>query len=129
MHTHGLAERRAVGHLRELSEEAFISYSRGESTGINFAVANACRVAGFSPKIVHEATQIQTAISLVAAGMGVALVPSLHSRVKNRKVRFLALQGRSPSLDIGLAIVYNATSETEIGKTFRDFCLQLLEKA
>jgi DNA-binding transcriptional LysR family regulator len=124
---HRLSSRSSI-HLRELSNEAFISYSRGESTGINFAVANACRAAGFSPKIVHEATQIQAAVSLVAAGMGVALVPSLHSQLKNRKVRFLPLQGRSPSLEIGLATVYNSISETEIGKAFRDFCLRLLVK-
>jgi len=115
-------------HLRELSDEAFISYSRGESTGINFAVANACQIAGFSPKIVHEATQIQAAISLVAAGMGVALVPSLHSQMKNRHVRFLAIRGRSPALEIGLATIYNSITETDIGKAFREFCLRLLEK-
>lgn len=124
---HRLAARPSI-HLRELSGEAFISYSRGESSGIHFAVANACQAAGFTPKIVHEATQIQAAISLVEAGMGVALVPALHSRMKHKKVRFLALQGRSPSLEIGLAMVYNSISETEIGKAFRNFCLKLLEQ-
>lgn len=119
--THRLARRPSI-RLRELSDDAFISYSREESTGISFAVSNACQASGFTPRIVHEATQIQAAISLVAAGMGVALVPSIHARMAIPKVRFLPLRGSSPSLEIGLALVFNPGSESDAGRAFRQSC-------
>lgn len=124
---HPLANRRAI-HLRELASEAFISYSRNDSSGIHFAVANSCHAAGFSPLIVHEATQIQAAVSLVAVGMGVALVPSLHARSRHDGVSFLELTGPSATFEIGLALVFRSMNETVLGRAFREFSIKLVGK-
>lgn len=40
-------------------------------------VLTACAAAGFTPAVAHEATEWDTGASLVAAGLGVALVPRL----------------------------------------------------
>lgn len=71
---HPLASRRSV-HLREAADESFISLKPG------YALRNIsdslCRQAGFEPKVAFEGEEITTARGLVAAGLGVALVPAL----------------------------------------------------
>lgn len=109
--------------LRELAKEPFISYSREESAGLHAAVAGACQSAGFLPRVVHETTQIQATISMVAAGLGVALVPSLHGRMPSEKVRFVDLIDQARLPDIGLSLVYNPENETSAVRHFRESSL------
>ena len=52
---------------------------------------------------MQEAIQIQTIISLVSAGMGVALVPESIISLKRRGVVYRRLRGARPVLEIGLA--------------------------
>ena len=61
--------------LARFGNEAFISFPRQAAPGLHDAVTGACSEAGFSQRVVQEAIQMQTIISLVSAGMGVALVP------------------------------------------------------
>ena len=35
---------------------------------------------GMSPRVAQEATQVQTVLSLMAGGLGLALVPSISAR-------------------------------------------------
>jgi len=111
--------------LAELADQPFVSYSREEATGLHFAVANACQSAGFLPRVVHETTQIQATISLVASGLGVALVPSLHGRTPIDNVRFLPLANRPLEPEIGLSLVFNPDNETTIARHFRESTLRL----
>jgi len=57
---------------------------------------------GGAPHIVQEAIQMQTIISLVSAGMGVALVPASLRNLARTGVRYLDLAGDVPSLETGL---------------------------
>ena len=59
--------------------------------------------AGLSPNIGQEAIQMQTIVSLVSAGMGIALVPQSVSNLKRPGVDYRALQGPSPTVEVGLA--------------------------
>lgn len=58
------------------------------------------RAAG--PRIVQEAIQMQTIISLVSAEMGVALVPESLRNLARTGVRYVDLAGPAPSLESGL---------------------------
>ncbi|MGN6689671.1 MAG: LysR substrate-binding domain-containing protein [Sphingopyxis sp.] len=51
----------------------------------------ACRNAGFSPRIAQEAVQVQTILSLVQSGLGVALVPARMARFAPKGVRLTPL--------------------------------------
>ncbi len=62
----------AVGELRI---EDFIMYTAGSRSVVNDAVIRACRAAGFHPRIAHESAKTSTQLSLVAAGLGVAVLP------------------------------------------------------
>lgn len=109
--------------LAELAAEPFVSYSRDEAAGLHSAVAGACQSAGFLPRVVHETTQIQATISLVAAGLGVALVPALHRHVSNDQVRFLELTDCEHFPEIGLSLVYSPDNDTSVVRHFRESSL------
>jgi DNA-binding transcriptional LysR family regulator len=54
-------------------------------------VKRACGAAGFRPKVVAEATDFSVQLELVAAGIGVALVPRLAARGVPKGLRLLPL--------------------------------------
>jgi len=61
--------------LSQLSEETFVLFSEGYS--LRPIVMDACKQAGFTPKIGFEGEETDTIRGLVAAGMGVSLLPEM----------------------------------------------------
>jgi DNA-binding transcriptional LysR family regulator len=51
-------------------------YPRRAGTGIYWQVMELCTAAGFRPRVVKEVLESSTIIGLVAAGVGVAIVPA-----------------------------------------------------
>jgi len=109
--------------LAELSDAPFINYSFTESTMLHMAVVNACREAGFSPRIVQEAIQVQTLVALVESGLGVGLVPSVSERHKPDNARFLRILNPSPACMTGLALAYNPMALNRASQNFLDVLL------
>jgi DNA-binding transcriptional LysR family regulator len=70
---HRLAGRATV-RLAEIAEEPFISLRPTYS--IRQLIDDLCRQAGFKPKIAFEGEEVGTVRGLVAAGLGVALLPA-----------------------------------------------------
>jgi DNA-binding transcriptional LysR family regulator len=62
--------------LSDLKSEPFIMYPRQAGTGIYWQVLDLCTNAGFRPRVVREVLESSTMIGLVAAGVGVAIVPA-----------------------------------------------------
>ena len=89
--------------LARFRNEAFISFPRHAAPGLHDAVTGACSEAGFSQRVVQEAIQMQTIISLVSAGMGVALVPESLMSLRRPGVVYRKLRGgKRAALEIGL---------------------------
>lgn len=86
--THPLASTNAPCHVYKLAEESFIMTPRKVGSGYYDRIINICYRAGFSPNVTQEAHELQTVISLVAAGMGVALVPSSTKNIHIKGVVF-----------------------------------------
>ncbi|MFS0837610.1 LysR family transcriptional regulator [Paenibacillus sp. 1P03SA] len=74
---HALAGRKSI-RLEQLKEEPFVMF--GEQYSLRPIVMNACLKAGFVPKIEFEGEETDTIRGLVAAGMGVSLLPELALR-------------------------------------------------
>lgn len=64
--------------LGELADQPFILFK--SISVLNATVRMACQQAGFVPRVAQEAIQVQTILSLVHAGLGVALVPAKTAR-------------------------------------------------
>jgi len=78
--------------LRQLAREAFIFY-RPVGTGLNEVMTIACRAAGFSPHVGQEAPRVTSALSLVAVGLGVSLVPASLRHLNLNGVVYRPLSG------------------------------------
>jgi DNA-binding transcriptional LysR family regulator len=67
--------------LAALEAETFILYRRPLGPGLYDAIIAACQRAGYSPQIGQEAPRMLSTLSLVAAGLGVTLVPDSMRRL------------------------------------------------
>ena len=72
---HPLARRSSLS-LSQLKAEPFVMYPREAGTGIYWQVTDLCAHAGFRPRVAREVLEPSAIISLVAAGVGVAVVPA-----------------------------------------------------
>ncbi|WP_334071514.1 MULTISPECIES: LysR family transcriptional regulator [Paenibacillus] len=70
--------------LAELKEEPFIVLKKGQ--GFRKITIDLCKSAGFEPNVVFESNNIETVQSLVAAGMGITLVPRFIARAKRSEL-------------------------------------------
>ncbi len=77
--------------LAALATEAFVLYRRRVGLGLYDAILVACREAGFSPQVVQEAPRMTATLSLVAAGLGVSIVPSSMQRLRGDGIVYRAL--------------------------------------
>ncbi|MBP2340912.1 LysR family transcriptional regulator [Saccharothrix coeruleofusca] len=69
---HRLARRAGV-RVAELAEEEFVGLEHGY--GLRQITDDLCRAAGFTPRLAFEGQETETVRGLVAAGLGVALLP------------------------------------------------------
>jgi DNA-binding transcriptional LysR family regulator len=82
---------------------------------------------GGNARIVQEAIQMQTIISLVSAGMGIALVPASLRHLARTGVRYVDLRGERPSLESG--IVWRRGDITPTLERFLNVALEALGAA
>jgi DNA-binding transcriptional LysR family regulator len=89
--------------VRALANEPFIIFPRDQGSGFFDQIVSFCHRAGFSPKVVQEASQMQTILSLVASGLGVALIPSSVQSLHSSGVVYKSLRERAPKTGIAVA--------------------------
>ncbi len=92
---HALASGTQALALRRLTAETFIVYRRPSGPGLYDAILAACHAAGFSPRIGQEAPRIVATLNLVAAGLGVSIVPASLQRMQLDGIVYRALTGLS----------------------------------
>lgn len=96
---HSLAEQDEIG-LTELSEDGFILFR--EDFTLHDRIIGACQKAGYQPRIIYESAQWDLISNMVAAGLGVALLPETICReLRQEEVRILKLRERIP-WDLGM---------------------------
>jgi DNA-binding transcriptional LysR family regulator len=79
--------------LKTLAAETFIVYRRHSGPGLYDAILAACHTAGFSPSVGQEAPRIVSTLNLVAAGLGISLVPESLQRMHLDGVVFRPITG------------------------------------
>ena len=67
----------------------------------------ACAEAGFSPQVGQDAPRIVSTLNLVAAGLGITIVPASLSRLPLEGVTYRPLTGR-PAIKVPLNLAYRA---------------------
>jgi DNA-binding transcriptional LysR family regulator len=113
---HAAARTRGRVAMRDLAGEAFVMVPREIAPGLYDIVAGLAARAGFSLQITQEAIQMQTVVSLVSSGLGVAIVPASIANLGRRGVVYRELADAHPRLDLWLAWRRGA-----LGATAREF--------
>src|SRR6266581_3406409 len=92
---HPLASHERVA-VSLLAQEPFVLQSRQRGAGYYVKLMKLCLASGFSPNVVQEVTEMHTIVSLVAAGMGVSLVPLSTRNIRSQGVVYRDLKRRAP---------------------------------
>ena len=99
---HPLAKRARLP-LRTLADEPFVLYTRAFGPSVQDAIIGYCLAAGFAPRVVQEAADVQTIVSLVAAGLGVSLLIAPAPPIDPEAVVYRPVADDLPPWELALA--------------------------
>ena len=99
--SHPAAKQDSV-RIKTLAGEPFIVPSRQPGCDYSDATFQLLRDNDIAPRIAHEPRQMLTIVSLVASGLGVALVPASFSNLRLPGVTYRPKKGRSPTTDLAM---------------------------
>jgi LysR family transcriptional regulator, benzoate and cis,cis-muconate-responsive activator of ben and cat genes len=89
--------------IEQLEGEPFVAYGRRWAPLFYELWTGMCRRAGFTPNVIQETGEMSTALSLVAAGLGVAILPKGITSGHRRFVTVKLLDQMSVSSETGIA--------------------------
>jgi len=119
---HPLARRkRASLRMTDLAHENFIVFVRAAGTGIHDQLLAMCRHAGFEPRIAQEAGESSTMIGLVAAGLGVAVLPRSMRQVQVEGVAYVSID--TPDAASALYLAHRREDTSPLVKAFTKLVL------
>jgi len=100
--SHPLAARDEL-HMGEVADEAFVTQPRELAATLHDRLRTLAAEAGFQPRIVQQAQQINGLLALVAAGLGMALVPATMRAVHLAGVSYVPLADHEAHLLLAVA--------------------------
>ena len=112
--------------LRALATERYIMFRRDRNPGLYDEIIAVCRNAGFSLKTNHEVDSVSGGLALVAAGVGVALVPTAAADMPHEGVVFRKLEGRLPKMES--IVVYRRGVPSNVLAIFLDIVRSISKK-
>jgi DNA-binding transcriptional LysR family regulator len=95
---HALARRRQL-RLLDLRAEAFVMLRTDSSAHAQY-IQDCCVQAGFSPRLSQRVQELPAVLSLVAEGMGVALIPSSLQALFPGRIKVTPLGKDAPHADV-----------------------------
>lgn len=109
--SHPLARQKSVT-LSDLAREPFVLFPRTVGAGLHDAILRTCLEAGFSPRVVQETSQVTSIVNLVAAGLGISIVPATMQQLRAEGVHFVPIAGPAPKAEMQLIYRGEAASAT-----------------
>ena len=113
--THPQSSRAAI-RIRDLQEETFITPRQPSDIGFHANTLDACGEAGFKPKINSNGRDFTTIASMIAVGIGIALVPKSMDCFRLPGLRYVPLIDNDVTTD--LAVVYR---KSDVNPSVRAF--------
>lgn len=108
---HPLSCRRSVT-IGQLRDQPMITLAHG--SGLRVVVENACRDAGFTPRITAETGELGLLVELATEGLGVAVLP----RSAIGEADLTVLEITRPRLRRSTALAWNQAATTPAGRAF-----------
>lgn len=95
---HPLAQHPLPIQLLDLEPYDFVLYRRLAGQDLFDNILASCYQAGFSPNIVQEAPRLTSSLNLIAAGIGLSIVPEAIRDFWNNQIVYKTLQADSPCI-------------------------------
>src|SRR5690606_19450579 len=107
--------------LQQLKDEQFVLFREGYS--LRPIVWDACRRAGFTPRIAFESEETDTIRGLVAAGMGVSLLPEM-ALFQNGPMQPAKVAVINPEVTRTIGLIHRAEQKLPlVAKVFHKYLL------
>ncbi|MFE5319098.1 LysR family transcriptional regulator [Paenibacillus sp. NPDC056579] len=121
---HVLADQQSI-FLEQLKDEPFVMFS--EEYSLRNIVLEACAKAGFVPRIGFEGEETDTIRGLVAAGMGVSLLPEMAlteiSQLQPAKVRVI-----EPQVTRSVGLIHRSGEKLPlVAEVFQQYLLEFFD--
>ncbi|GAB6988636.1 LysR family transcriptional regulator [Paenibacillus pini] len=117
---HPLANEESIA-LNQLKEDKFVLFSKGYS--LRPIVWHACLEAGFTPKIAFEGEETDTIRGLVAAGMGVSILPEL-ALFQTNPLQPARVRISEPKVTRTIGLIHRSDDKLPlVAQAFRSFLL------
>lgn len=104
--------------LKNAPRLPLIIFPREAAPALHDAILSCFAAAGITPQIGQQALQMQTIVSLVSSGMGLALVPQSVSNLMRRGVEYRPLRDAVPHVETG--ICWRRDNQSPVLKGFLD---------
>ncbi|MEG1023093.1 MAG: LysR substrate-binding domain-containing protein [Flavobacterium sp.] len=108
--------------IMNLKDETFVFFNKDYAPHYHEVLLELCAFYGFTPKIIHEANNINSIVQLVKNGLGISIVPS--NIVKNNQdpeIGFIALKRVNLRTDV--SIITLKEDDSEITRSAVEFLL------
>lgn len=89
--------------LTDLRDQPFLVYTSVVGVTFQNVVFQHCRRAGFNPKIVQEVSHAMAIVAMVAAGLGVGVIPAWVTQVSYPRVVYRPLPELPAAADLAIA--------------------------
>ncbi|MBE9373674.1 LysR family transcriptional regulator [Saccharopolyspora sp. HNM0983] len=89
--------------LADLADEGFVTTPEAGGSALQQAAMRACVHAGFRPRVVQEVTDAFLILTLVSAGVGIALMATSIAEITPTGAVFVPLRGESTCMHHGIA--------------------------
>ncbi|WP_122315847.1 LysR family transcriptional regulator [Pseudomonas cichorii] len=103
-------------YMSALAAEPFVFFPRSYGSGLYAQILDLAREAGFSPLITQEAGEVMTIIGLVAAGLGVTVLPASYQRMRIEGVVYRTLL--DPAATSAVWLVQRKDEQSPMAKAF-----------
>jgi DNA-binding transcriptional LysR family regulator len=112
---HRLAARRRVP-VASLAFENYIFFPRRIAPRTYDMLVSFCRSVGVSLRVTQEPDHVQTALSLIAAGLGVSLFPASVQQLQRKGITYRRLSPPVPWID--MCVAYRKDTQSQAVRNF-----------
>lgn len=111
---HPLAVEEGPIRLLDLEPYEFVLYRRIAGQDLFDNILANCYQAGFNPNIVQEAPRLTSSLNLIAAGIGISIVPASIQDFWNKQIVYRSLEAKKPCIAPIYAIFRNKENNVRV---------------
>jgi DNA-binding transcriptional LysR family regulator len=114
---------RAFIRLQDLAQEEFIVCPRYRQSGFHELTMELADKAGFRIRIAREIDAKETALALVARGLGISLSPESAAVLENERLSYIPI--RDPEIVVEIGLIWRRENMSPLIRRFIDFAAHL----